>query len=65
MTNNDKPSLLKNTFNKLRKTSLPLAQNASLAVAAGTITFYSVLFSLPPRVMDALKTLTGHPLEDK
>ena len=65
MTNNDKPSLLKNTFNKLRTTSLPLAQNASLAMAAGTITGNSVLFSLPLWAMGAVKTLTGHTLADK
>ena len=65
MTNNNKPSLLKNTLNKLRKTSLPLAQNASLAVAVGTITGNSVLFSLPLWAMGAVKTLTGHPLADK
>ena len=65
MTNNNKPSLLKNTLNKLRKTSLPLAQNASLAMAAGTITGNSVLFSLPLWAMGAVKTLTGHTLADK
>ena len=65
MTNNNKPSLLKNTLNKLRKTSLPLAQNASLAMAVGTITGNSVLFSLPLWAMGAVKTLTGHPLADK
>lgn len=61
----NKPSLIKNTLNTLRKKSLPLAQNTSLALTTGMIAGNSMLFSVPLWTMGALKTLTGNSLADK
>lgn len=65
MANNNKPSLLKNTLNKLRTKSTTLAQNTSLAVTTGTIAGNSMLFSIPLWAMGTVKTLTGNALADK
>ena len=65
MPTNHKPSLIKNTLNKLRKTSQPLAQKTSLALTTGTIAGNSMLFSMPLWAMGAVKSLTGNPLADK
>lgn len=65
MANNNKPSLLKNTLNKLRTKSTTLAQNTSLAVTTGTIAGNSMLFSIPLWAMGTAKTLTGNALADK